>query len=324
MTLDPQVTRMMELLAKSKLPPLETLQPPAARKALTVRHLRARQAVGKLVPPEPVQEVQDRMIPVADGEIKVRIYIPERTETGPMPALVFFHGGGFVLGSLESHDEICRALTNLTPCVVISVNYRLAPEYKFPTGLWDAYAATQWVFQNAAELHLDPTRIAVGGDSAGGNLATGVCRLAKERGDFQPCFQLLLYPATDLDAQTHSKKQFAKGYQLDDTLLHYFHSHYVHHEQDFQNPLVSPLLHPLENLSTLPPAHVLTAEYDPLRDEGEAYASLLKKAGVPCTHTRYDGMVHGFLAMTAFLDQAREGLQDLAAVLRQSAFQMPS
>ncbi|KEO84879.1 alpha/beta hydrolase [Tumebacillus flagellatus] len=319
MTLDPQVVRMMELLAKSKLPPLETLQPPAARKALTVRHLRARQAVGKLIPPEPVHAVEDLVIPVYGGEIQIRLYRPEGT--GRMPALVFFHGGGFVLGSLQSHDDICRALANFTPCAVISVEYRLAPEYKFPTPLMDAYAAAEWVFANADDLQLDAQRIAVGGDSAGGNLATGVCRLAQERGGFRPCFQLLLYPATHLADETSSKRQFAKGYQLDDTLLHYFHQHYVHTEDEFQNPMVSPLLHAESDLAQLPPAHVLTAECDPLRDEGEAYARKLQRAGVPCTLTRYDGMIHGFLAMGAFLDRAEEGLREVAEVLRTNAFQ---
>ncbi|PWK16447.1 alpha/beta hydrolase [Tumebacillus permanentifrigoris] len=315
MTLDPQVRTLLDLLAKSKLPEMETLRPPAARKALTTRFLRARQAVGKLVPPEPVHRVEDRTIPVPDGEIQIRIYTPEGD--GPHPALVFLHGGGFVLGGLESHDDICRALTNLTPCVVIAVNYRLAPEHKFPTGLHDAYAATRWVFNNAHDLSLDPTRIAIGGDSAGGNLATVITHLAHDSGDFRPCLQLLAYPSTLMSRDNESSQQYATGYYLTQGQLRYFGEHYTHTPEEFTNPLVSPYLR--ADLTGLPPAFLLTAECDPLRDEAEAYAQRLEQAGVPVTLTRYEGMIHGFLGMSAFLEKAYVALSDCAAALN-SAF----
>lgn len=312
MPLDPQVTKLLAMLANSKIPPLETMRPAVARKAMTTRFLRARQAVGMLVPPEPVAQVEDRPVPVPDGEVLVRVYSPGGE--GPHPALVFFHGGGFVLGSLDSHDDICRAFANATPCVVVSVQYRLAPEHRFPTGLEDAYAATAWVFDHAEQLSLDPARIAVGGDSAGGNLATVIAHLAHERGAFRPCAQLLLYPATDLASESASVQEFGQGYYLTSGQLRYYREHYVETEAELRNPLVSPYFR--TDLRHLPPAHIITAECDPLRDEGEAYAHRLQEAGVPVTLKRYDGMIHGFLSMSAFLEQARVAVADISATLR--------
>lgn len=267
---------------------------------LTVAEARAQsERIAQLNGPGlPVAYVEDRLIPGPESEIPIRIYTP--SGTGPFPVLVFFHGGGWVLGSLETTDFLCRAVTNAAACLVVSVNYRHAPEHKFPAAADDAYAATVWAAQNAASFNGDATRLAVAGVSAGGNLAAVTCLRAKEQGTPAICFQLLIVPATNFNFDTPSHQENAEGYGLTRPIMEWFRGHYLNHPEDEQHPYASPLL--AQDLSGLPPAFVVTAQFDPLRDEGEAYAERLRQAGVPVTYTCYEGMVHTFLGPQANLD----------------------
>jgi acetyl esterase len=259
--------------------------------------------------PEPVGDVNDQTFPGPDGEISIRIYTPQGN--GPFPMLVFFHGGGWVIGDIESHDPVCRRLTNLTNCVVISVDYRLAPEHPFPAAPEDCYAALQWVATHASELRGDATKIAVGGDSAGGTLSAVVAHMARDRGGPPLAFQLLIYPATDMRMNTPSIEENATGYLLTKEDMIWFSNHYLPSAEDKLHPLASPYL--ASNLSGLPPALIITAEYDPLRDEGENYGTRLKEAGVPVTVSRYNGAIHGFVGLIELGNQA---LAEAAAALK--------
>jgi acetyl esterase len=249
------------------------------------------------------------------GTIPIRVYTP--TGTGPFPILVFFHGGGWVIGDLESHDGLCRSLTNAVGCVTVSVDYRLAPEHKFPAAPEDCYAAAKWVADNAATINGDPQRIAVGGDSAGGNLTAVVSLMARDRGGPKLVYQLMIYPATDYFPDTPSMRDNADGYFLTKVDMVWFLNHYLTSEADAKDPYMSPIK--ANDLHGLPPAMVITAEFDPLRDEGELYAARLKEAGVPVVLKRYDGMIHGFLSMSAMLVQGKKAHEDAVAGLR-SAF----
>jgi acetyl esterase len=281
----------------------------------------ARAAIGLLAatggPPEPVARVDERTVPGPAGAIPVRVYTPDGHD--PFPVLVYFHGGGWVIGDLESHDPVCRYLANAVGCVVASVDYRLAPEHPYPAAAEDAYAATRWIADNAALLGGDPRRIAVGGDSAGGNLAAVVSLMARDRGGPRLVFQLLVYPATDAPgADDHpSYRDNAEGYFLTGAMMHWFWSHYCGGKPDLADPYLCPNRAP--DVAGLPPAFVITAEFDPLRDEGEAYAKRLRAAGVPAEAKRYPGMIHGFFSMGGIIAGARQATADAAAVLR-SAF----
>lgn len=248
---------------------------------------------------EPVASVEDRAITANGAQIPVRIYRPE---SGPAvkPALVWFHGGGWVIGSLDGSDFGCRIMANASGCTVISVDYRLAPEYKFPTAVDDCLAVTKWVAENGPELGVDGARIAVGGDSAGGNLAAVVSQLARDGGGPAIAFQALVYPVTNYDFSTASYRDNAEGYLLERDSMEWFWGHYLRSEADGASTKASPLRH--TNLAGLPPAIVLTAEFDPLRDEGEAYAERMRAAGVPVEARRYDGQIHGFFANPAIDD----------------------
>ena len=256
----------------------------------------------------------DHRLPVAGGEITVRAYSPGGP--GPHPALVYYHGGGWVIGDLYTHDGLCRSLTNAARCAVLSVDYRLAPESKYPVPAEDSYAALRWVVANAARLGIDPRRVAVGGDSAGGNLATVVALMARERGGPALVHQVLIYPVTDHDLTTPSYVENATGYVLTREGMRWFWSHYLARESQGREPYASPLRAP--RLAGLPSALVITAEYDPLRDEGEVYAARLRDAGVPVTITRYAGMFHGFIRMTRILDKARTALDEIAGSLQKA------
>jgi acetyl esterase len=262
-----------------------------------------------------VDKVENRTIPGPDGPIPVRIYTP--TGSGPHPLLVFFHGGGFVICSLDSHDGLCRALANEAACVVMSVDYRLAPEAKFPAAPEDCYAATCWAVAHAGEIGADPARVAIGGDSAGGNLTAVTALMARDRGGPALACQLLIYPVTDYAFDTGSYTENAEGYMLTRAAMRWFWGHYLDSESDGTNPLASPLR--ATDLSDLPPAFVITAEFDPLRDEGEAYAARLREAGVSVELVRHDGMFHGFVSMFAILDQGKQALANASQQLR-SAF----
>jgi acetyl esterase len=268
--------------------------------------------------PEPVGSVEDRTLLGPGGGLQVRIYVP--FGKGPFPVLMYFHGGGWVIGDIESSDGLCRTLANAAGCIVVSVDYRLAPEHPFPAAADDAYHATLWAAANASSFGGDPLRIAVCGDSAGGNLAAVVAQIARDRGKPALCFQLLIYPVTDAACDTPSYSEKAEGFFLTRDAMQWFWNHYVRNDAERSHPYASPLR--ASNLADLPAALVITAELDPLRDEGESYAERMRAAGTPVQLTRYDGMIHGFFAMSAIIDQGRTAIQQSAAALR-TAFKLP-
>ena len=306
MPLDEQSRAVLDQL--KDVPGLHTLPPVEGRKLLD-------QLFTSKGEPEPVGKVENRTIPGPATDIPVRIYTPKGE--GPFPVLVYFHGGGWVLGSLDAWDAACRMLTNKVECIMVSVDYRLAPENKFPKPAEDCYAATLWMAENAASINGDPARIAIGGDSAGGNLAAVVALMAREHGKPKLVFQLLVYPVTDASMDSKSIKECADGYFLTAEMMVWFWKQYVRDAGDKAHQYASPMR--AHNLRGLPPAMVITAEFDPLRDEGEAYGAKLKEAGVPVTVTRYDGTIHGFFLMSAVLEQGKKAVTEAVAALR-SAF----
>jgi len=306
MPLHPKARALLDQMAAAGIPPMETLSPDEARAMMGVRRA--------LNPPpiDPVGSVEDRRIPGPAGDIAVRIYTPAgRDATGG--GIVFFHGGGWVIGDLESSDAPCRFLANAAASVVVSVDYRLAPEHRFPAAAEDAFAATQWVASSGAALGIDPKRLAVAGDSAGGNLAAVVALMARERSGPQLAFQALVYPVTDADFSTASYVENGDGYMLTLASMKWFWGNYAT-EADRSSWLASPLR--ATDLHGLPPALVITAEFDPLRDEGEAYAAALESAGVPVTLSRYPGMLHGFFGMPGIFDESRQAISEVGAAIR--------
>ncbi|MGE3707206.1 MAG: alpha/beta hydrolase [Vicinamibacterales bacterium] len=264
---------------------------------------------------EPVGAVADRRVPGPAGEVPVRVYTPADVRERDRPAMIWFHGGGWVIGDLDGADFSCRALANRAGCTVVSVDYRLAPEAKFPAAVDDCVAVTEWVAANASALGIDVHRIAVGGDSAGANLATVVSLVARDRRGPALAFQALVYPATNHSFDTVSYRDNADGYLLTRDSMVWFWTHYLEALEDGANPLASPLR--AADLSGLPPAIVLTAEFDPLRDEGEAYAERLRAAGVPVEAYRYDGQIHGFYANPA-IDDGVAAVERVAASARRA------
>ena len=308
MALHPQCKTFLDILAGAGGKPIEQLPVAEARVA-------SKALIDFGGPEEPVAEVENRSIPGPAGPIGLRVYRPIQEET--LPGLVYFHGGGFVICDLDTHDRQCRNLANAAGCTVISVDYRLAPKHKYPAAVEDAYAATRYVAENAAEFGVDPNRIAVGGDSAGGNLAAVVSLLARDRGEPRLKFQLLIYPLVDFEDKSPSMRQYSKDHFLTSEMLEWCASEYLPTE-DRRHPNASPLN--AVNLRDLPPAMILTAECDPLRDQGEAYARKLERAGVPVELKRYDGMIHVFLQLGGIVDTAKVAMADAAAALRR-AFQ---
>ncbi|WP_089938507.1 alpha/beta hydrolase [Candidatus Entotheonella palauensis] len=305
MPLDPQAQSVLDVVAALNLPPNHTVSPAEARANAKMRP----QAEG----PE-VAKVEDRTIPGPGPEIPVRVYTP--AGPGPFPILVWFHGGGWVVGDLDSADGTARQLTVGANCVTVSVDYRLAPETKFPGASDDCYAATVWAAQHAGELNGDASRLAVGGDSAGGNLAAAVSLMARDRQGPALAFQLLIYPVTDRNFTTVSYIDNAEGYLLSKAGMEWYWDHYLSAPSEASNPYAAPLQ--AADLSGLPPALVVTAEYDPLCDEGEAYGARLKAAGTPTVCTRYDGMIHGFFGMWAALDKGKQAIDEASAALRKA------
>lgn len=310
MPLDPQAQAVLDTIPIGELPDLANIPPDVMRQAFA--------AFGAEEEVEQVASVEDRTIPGPAGEIPVRIYQPAGSapDAGALPVLLYFHGGGFVLCDLDTHDGTCRSLANGAGCTVVSVDYRLAPEHPFPAAPEDCYAATQWVVDNAASIGVDSKRVAVAGDSAGGNLSAAVTLMARERGGPRLAHQLLIYPVTDHFFETVSYRENAEGYFLTRDMMKWFWGHYLEKEQDGRDPLASPLR--ADDLSSLPPATVITAEYDPLRDEGEAYAERLRAAGVATEMTRYDGVFHGFFGMGAAIDRANDAVAQATTALRRS------
>jgi acetyl esterase len=258
---------------------------------------------------DPVARVEDTYIPGPSSELPVRIYTPDGS--GPFPCLVYFHGGGWTAGNIHIADRPNRSLARATGCVVVAVNYQKAPEHRYPTALDDCFAAVRWALQQAAELNVDPAQIGVGGDSAGGNLAAAVCLKARDVGGVDLAFQLLIYPAVEPDLDLPSAREHAEGYALTTAAMRWFWDHYVADPAQRDDPLASPLRAP--SVHGLPPAIVITVEYDPLRDEGERYADRLEEAGVAVARHRYPGTIHGLLWMAdALSDDFRRLMDDLA------------
>jgi acetyl esterase len=248
--------------------------------------------------------------------IMLRAYTPVAAGSAALPAIVYFHGGGFVMGDLETHDALCRTMTNTSGCRVFSVDYRLAPEFVFPAAIEDAFAAVKWIEENAVELGVDPNDIAVAGDSAGGNIAAVVCLLAKQNRDSPHiAFQLLFYPSIRLTREFVTRP-FGSGYRLDDRAIHWFYSQYIPPDVDTSDARLSPI--EAKDLSGLPPAYILTAGCDPLRDEAIAYGAKLKQAGVNVTHVDYPTMIHGFLAMQNWIPLAGEALSAAGKAVKEA------
>ena len=272
-----------------------------------------REGMGLTAMPSPIElaSITDRTIPGPAGEIPVRIYRPS-TEVG-LPVTVFFHGGGWVVGDLESHDHCCRVIAAKADCVVVAIDYRLAPEAKFPAAIDDAWAATEWVATHGDELNVDTSRLAVAGDSAGGNLAAVVANISRDHEHVEIIQQALIYPVTDGTCDRPSMTENAEGYLLSRNAMDWFHEHYTVTVEDLSDPRYSPIF---SDLAGAPPAVVVTAGFDPLRDQGNAYAAKLVEAGVDVDHMEYAGMFHGFFSMDAGLNVASEAQDQVAAALK--------
>ncbi|MFF5400602.1 alpha/beta hydrolase [Peribacillus butanolivorans] len=290
----------------SQLPALQTMEPQTVRQLLAL-------APSVEVELAPLSKIYNRLIPIGqDTEINVRIYTP--MGEGPFPIFVYYHGGGWVLGDLETSDATCRMLANRTGRVVVSVDYRLAPEYKFPVPVEDSFASLKWVSENGSEINGNASNIVVGGDSAGGNLATVVSLISKEQNGPAIAAQVLIYPVTSLSYDTKSYLEFQKGYGMDRDLMIWFGNHYTNNDEDRHHKYVAPLL--VADVRDLPPAFVITAENDVLRDEGLAYAELLKKAGVKVDTICEQGLVHGYFTnMVIFPERIKGSISSIAAFL---------
>lgn len=305
MPLDPLAKRLLELAAAAGGTPMHLQTPDEARAAMLAQ-------TALLGSSEPVAKIEDRTINCGDQTLPIRIYSPEGQ--GPFVGLVYFHGGGWVIGSIATHDGLCRSIANAAGCVVVSVDYRLAPEHPFPAATEDAYAATQWVVANAEALQIDRFRMAVGGDSAGGNLAAVTALMARDRGGPRLALQVLLYPIADFDLNTSSYRDFAEGHLLTRDAMAWFFKHYVPADVRADHPYLSPLR--AGSHQGLPSALVISAECDPLCDEGNAYARRLEAAGVPVKSSCYPGMIHGFIRRHKLLPAGRQALGEIAAALR--------
>ncbi len=306
--LHPQARALLDLIAQSGLPATHTVPPPDARKMY-----RDRRAYSQPAPP-PVASVRDDAAPGMHGAIPLRIYRPRGTTADEvLPVLVFYHGGGWTIGDLDTHDTLCRELCNGARACVVAVDYRMGPEHRFPAAVDDSLAATYWVQREAAALKIDPARIAVGGDSAGGNLAAVVALAARDAGDLRLVFQLLIYPATDMRRGAPSHTSNGQGYLLTSDTMNYFHDHYIddaRHDADWR---ASPLL--AASLAGLPPALIVTAGFDPLRDEGMQYAVRLTEAGCRAVQVCFERQIHGFITMGRVLDDANTAVALCAAEL---------
>jgi acetyl esterase len=304
MALDPTLKTVLDGLAAAGGPALGTQSVAETRAAFDNMPLPRKQIE--------LSSIESRRIPGPAGELPVRIYHPHGA--GVKPVLVYFHGGGWVIGTLDSYDATCRELAQGADCVVVSVDYRLAPEHRYPAAPEDCYAALKWVTANAASLGVDARRLAVGGDSAGGNLSAVVSQMARDKGGPAIRFQLLIYPVTDADFTRRSYVDNAEGYLLTTASMHWFWDHYAPSKPQRAEPYASPIR--AADLSGLPPAWVCTAEFDPLRDEGEAYAKRLQQAGVSTTLTRFDGLIHGFVSMGLVAPKAQAAVDEAVAALK--------
>ena len=298
---------LMEQAIQAGRPKLETLPYAAGRAAVD------KMSEDSEAEPLAVGEIDDGAFAGPGGEIRFRHYVPLVAAEGKLPTLIYYHGGGFVIGNLETHDSTCRRLANKSRCQVISIDYQLAPEHPFPAPIDDAVAAFRHIRDNAARFEAHANRIAVGGDSAGGTLSAVVCQTCRDHGDAVPAFQMLIYPGTDGRRNSASHKAFAEGYFLSKDLIDWFMKAYIPAGTDLADLRLSPLL--AKDFAGLPPAFVLTAGCDPLRDEGRAYADRLIDAGVKTTYVNYPGTIHGFFSLTRFLQQGLKANDEAAAVL---------
>jgi acetyl esterase len=309
---------MLDAEARMLLDLMEKAVQDGRPKLNTLPHAVGRQAVDKMsedseADPPQVGETVDGDFAGPGGKIRFRRYRPQGAAAGSLPTLIYYHGGGFVIGNIETHDSTCRRVANKSRCQVISIDYRLSPEHPFPAPIDDGVAAFRHIRDNAASFGADAKRLAVGGDSAGGAIAAVVCQVLRDAGEQGPAFQMLIYPATDSSKQSASRVAFAEGYFLTKDLMEWFWKAYVPAGTDLADLRLSPLL--AKDFKGLPPAFVLTAGYDPLRDEGRAYADRLIDAGIKTTYVNYPGTIHGFFSLTRFLSQGLKANDEAAAVL---------
>lgn len=304
--LDPQARALIDLMVERGVPPTHTLSPADARRFYLERRF--------FTQPEP--PAMDAVRELRDGPVPMRLYRPHGLPAGVAPVLVYLHGGGWTIGDLDTHDVLCRQLAERGGCAVVAVDYRLGPEHRFPAAVDDSLAAFGWVRDHAASLGLDPARMAVGGDSAGGNLAAVVCLALKAAGQPQPRLQLLIYPATDMRAVAPSHTTNAQGYVLTADSVAYYRGHYIADAGQWSDWRASPLL--AADLTGLAPAFVITAGYDPLRDEGRQYADALSAAGVPTQYLCFERQIHGFITMTRVIDEAWTAVEACGAALRRT------
>jgi acetyl esterase len=319
MAVTPEVRGILNMIELAGNGPIEQQTPEQVREGYA--------RLAAMMSREDVASVADRSVPTPAGDVPVRVYVPlgdgaagaDAADGGrARPVLVYLHGGGWTMGSVETHDNTCRSLANGSGAVVVSVEYRLAPEHPYPAALDDCEAAIRWVADNAGELGVDAGRLAIGGDSAGGNLAAVLAQRLRDGGP--PIrFQLLVYPAVDMTLAHPSFEENAEGYFLTKGAMLWFGHNYLGAvEIDPTDPRVSPLLAAPEALAGLPPALVITAEYDPLRDEGEAYAAALRAAGVEATATRYDGVIHGFFQLPDAIPEGKAAIDEACVALRRA------
>jgi acetyl esterase/lipase len=308
MPLDPHAKKLLEMLNAAGAADLSRTTPEEMREGF--ERLAAMVGVNGVA----VDAAEDRHIPGPGGPIPIRVYAPKGGGGATLPGLIYFHGGGGVFGSIASHDCLCRLLANTGACRVVSVGYRLAPEHKFPAAVEDAFAATCRIAEQAREFLIDPRRLAVGGDSIGGGLATVMCRMARDGGGPSIALQLLLCPVMDLSRNSDTRVTFASGYFLNQAIIDWTATHYCTPGTDLADPRISPLL--ADDLSGLPPAQVHTAEFDPLRSEGAAYADRLRRAGVVVRYTCHAGMIHHFYAMGGVIPYAHAAVAEIGVGIK--------
>jgi acetyl esterase/lipase len=311
MHIDPHARRFLDRLAAMNPPSVQTLSVSERRHALE-------QLLTISGSPMAVSRVEDRTLPGPGGPLAARLYTPTAAPAGDLPGLIYFHGGGFVAGNLDSHDAICRSLCNASGCRLIAVDYRLAPEHPFPAALEDGYFAVSWIARNAAEFGIDRDRLVVGGDSAGAMLAAAVCQRVGATQSVHLALQLLLCPIMDYGAQTDSRRSFAEGYFLDQATLDHDCEHYLSVGADLADPRVSPLR--AKDLSAVAPTCIHTAEFDPVRDEGAAYAQRLRLAGVQTTYHCHSGMIHLFYGIGVMIPYAAAAYQLIGTDIRARLF----
>lgn len=306
--LDSQLVELLRSLKESGAPELQTLSPPDARGA----YQKGVQLLSGEAPD--IKRTVDTSIEASDSPIAIRLYYPERESRSSLPLVVYFHGGGWSFGSIDTHDNVCRTLCAGATCIVASVDYHLAPEHKFPMAIQDAIAASLWAHENAAGLGADPQKIVLAGDSAGANLAAVAALAARDTGQPDILCQLLICPATDMSMAYPSHNTFGDGYRLTRPLMVWSSSNYLRDGRDIMDPRASPLY--ANDHSSLPPAIIITAGFDPLRDEGAAYAAKLREAGIEVQYRCFENLIHGFINLTGVVDSAAHALDEIVLMLK--------